>query len=221
MNYLAGVAMLNPRNEILEHYGVKGMRWGQRRAFRKSLAGMKTRTLRRMEEGEYKKLFKAETDWNRVKQTQLREKIASMLAGRLGRKGYNTARRYRLANRTKWGLIANELGNRDLKAGKLTDRKVRVRSGLGDLDNYNNDGTWKRTSGMHKSMGYWKPVKPRDFSVTDKIAVPNRLSDFHRQYRRNELDKDVRAEQRYANSLSGGKTPRFRKSKMFDVIRYG
>lgn len=221
MNYLAGVAMLNPRNEILEHYGVQGMRWGQRRAFRKSLAGMKTRTLRRMEEGEYKKLFKAETDWNRVKQTQRREKIASMLAGRLGRKGYNAARRYRLANRTKWGLIANELGNRDLKTGKLTDRKARVRSGLGDLDNYNNDGTWKRTSGMHKSMDYWKPVKPRDFSVTDKIAVPNRLSDFHRQYRRNELDKDVRAEQRYANSLNGGKTPRFRKSKMFDVIRYG
>lgn len=155
-SYLAGVAMLNPRNEILEHYGVKGMRWGQRRAFRNSLAGMNTRTLRRMEEGEHKKLFKAETDWNRVKQVQRREKIASVLAGKLGRKGYNTARRYRLANRTKWGLIANELGKRDFKAGKRTDRKA-----------------------------------------------------------------DIRAEQRYVNSQNGGKTPRFRKSKMFDVVRYG
>lgn len=206
-NYLAGVAMLNPRNEILEHYGVKGMRWGQRRAFRNSLAGMKTRTLRRMEEGEYKKLFKAETDWNRVKQVQRREKIASVLAGKLGRKGYNAARRYRLANRTKWGLIANELGKR-------TDRKAGIRSSLGDLDNYNNDG-------MHKTMDYWKPVKSKEISVVDKIGVPNRLSSFHRQYRRNELDKDIRAEQKYVNSQNGGKMPRFRKSKMFDVVRYG
>ena len=220
-NYLAGVTMLNPRSEILEHYGVKGMRWGQRRAFRNSLAGMKTRTLRRMEEGEYKKLFKAETAWNRVKQVQRREKIASVLAGKLGRKGYNAARQYRLANRTKWGLIANELGKRDFKAGKRTDRKAGIRSSLGDLDNHNNDGTWKRTSGMHKTMDYWKPVKSKEISVVDKIGVPNRLSSFHRQYRRNELDKDIRAEQRYVNSQNGGKTPRFRKSKMFDVVRYG
>lgn len=143
-NYLAGVAMLNPRNEILEHYGVKGMRWGQRRAFRKSLASMKTRTLRRMEDGEYKKLFKAEADWNRVRSTQRREKIASLLAGKLGSKGYNAARRYQLANRTKWGLISKELGKRDFKSGLRTDKNANTRSRLGELDNYNKARSFNR-----------------------------------------------------------------------------
>lgn len=220
-NYLAGVAMLNPRNEILEHYGVKGMRWGQRRAFRNSLASMKTRTIRRMEDSEYKKLFKAEADWNRVRSTQRREKIASMLAGKLGRKGYNTARRYRLANRTKWGLLSKELGKRDFKSGLRTDKNANTRSRLGELDNYNNDGIWKRTDGVYKQADYWKPVKPRQFSVADKIAVSNRASSFNRQYHKEQVDKMVRAQQREENARNNGKVPRNKKPKWMSVVQYG
>lgn len=220
-NYLKGVAMLSPRNEVLEHYGVKGMRWGQRRAFRNSLAGMKTRNLRRMEESEYKKLFKAEADWNRVHSTQRREKIASVLAGRLGRKAYNSARRYRLANRTKWGLLSKELGKRDFKSGMRTDKNANTRSRLYELDTYNNDGIWKRTDGVYKQADYWKPVKPRQFSVADKIAVRNDMSSFNRQYHKEQVDKMVRAQQREENAQNNGKVPRNKKPKWMSVVQYG
>lgn len=220
-NYLAVVAMLNPRNEILEHYGVKGMRWGQRRSFRKSLASMSTRALRRMEDGEYKKLFKAESDWNRVRSTQRREKIASMLAGRLGRKAYNSARRYRLANRTKWGLASKELDKRDFKSGLRTDKNANTRSRLGELDNYNNDGIWKRTDGVYKQVDYWKPVNPRQFSVADKIGISNRASSFDRQYHKEQVDKMVRAQQREENARNNGRVPRNKKPKWMSVVQYG
>mgnify|MGYP000992712280 CR=1 FL=1 len=105
-NYLKGLAMLPSPDSVLEHHGVKGMKWGVRRM---AIKGLSNKNLRKTYDRSKKDYVERETSYNNYRKTSNRYRLASLLGGYIGATSYGVGRAIKRRYGSDFGMSYGEL----------------------------------------------------------------------------------------------------------------
>ena len=206
-NYLKGLVMLPSSDSVLEHHGVKGMKWGIRRM---AIKGSSNKNLKKTYDRSKKDYVERETSYNNYRKTSNRYRLATLLGGYIGA----IKRRYG----SDFGVSYGELKKRASNRAERKQIKADYKSTLRDVMLYNNPRGFKRTKGLYDNQDYFKPKRSTGINIYDKLSV-DRTKPFNE--RKDQLSKKIRdlyAIQANANAANGGKRPKIKKSRHLDFI---
>ena len=206
-NYLKGLAMLLAPDSVLEHHGVKGMKW---------LKGLSNKNLRKTYDRSKKDYVERETSYNNYRKTSNRYRLASLLGGYIGATSYGVGRAIKRRYGSDFGMSYGELKKRASSRAERKQIKADYKSTLRDVMLYNNPREFKRTKGLYDNQDYFKPKRSTGINVYDKLSV-DRPTPFNE--RKDQLNKKIRDLYTIqANAANGGKRPKIKKSRHLDFI---